>query len=214
MAFVETPVLHYPGADGSPGGLAVIDIAFLLEKITLGLYWLVHDHLRETEGDQARQAWTQAWGSMVEAMVEDDLLALAPVVLGTESAYYTEEDLRFAYPGHKTSDVVIDSGDVLVAVEIGSGRPSVETVRAGDPAALRRDLERLAYKKIRQLDDTARCLITEPEKLLGYAGASRPVQPVVVAAGGFFMSPVTAKATTEYCTTEAYLTHPLIRPRP
>ena len=147
MAFVETPVLHYPGADGSPGGLAVIDIAFLLEKITLGLYWLVHDHLRETEGDQARQAWTQAWGSMVEAMVEDDLLALAPVVLGTESAYYTEEDLRFAYPGHKTSDVVIDSGDVLVAVEIGSGRPSVETVRAGDPAALRRDLERLAYKK-------------------------------------------------------------------
>ena len=80
-------------------------------------------------------------------MVEDDLLALAPVVLGTESAYYTEEDLRFAYPGHKTSDVVIDSGDVLVAVEIGSGRPSVETVRAGDPAALRRDLERLASKE-------------------------------------------------------------------
>jgi hypothetical protein len=211
MAFVESPVLHYPGIDGSSGGLVVIDVELLIEKITMGLYWIVHDHLRDTEGDGSRRLWTQAWGDMVEAMIEDNLRAHAPQILGGQSAYFTEEDLRSAYPGHKTSDVVIDAGDVLLAVEIGSGRPSVETVRAGDPSALRKDLERLAFKKIRQLDDTATCLIDSPVPLLGAEAPKRPVQPVVVAAGGFFMSPVTANAIAEYCTDNGFLSHALVR---
>jgi hypothetical protein len=211
MAFVETPVLHYPSEDDSPGGLVVIDLAFLLEKITVGLYWLVHDYLRDNESDLARQSWTQAWGDMVEAMVEDNLRGHVPVILGGQSALYTEHDLHASYPGHKTSDVVIDCGDVVMAIEIGSGRPSVDTVRGGNPDALRRDLERLAFKKIRQLDDTARCLTEAPEKLIGSVTPIRPVQPVLVAAGGFFMSPVTANAIAEYCATNGFLTHALVR---
>ena len=137
--------------------------------------------------------------------MEDDLRPHVPPVLGAQSGYYTEEDLQAAYPGHKTSDVVIDAGDVLLAVEIVSGRLSTDTVRRGDPEALRRDLEKLAYKKIRQLDDTANCLIANPAKLLGYPAPVRPIQPVVVAAGGFPMSPVTANVVVEYCVSQGYL---------
>lgn len=212
MAFVESPVLHYPSSDDTPGSLLLIDLAFLVEKITLGLYWLVHDHLRDKEGDLARTRWTQAWADMVEAMVEDDLRPHSPTLLGGGRTYYTEEDLRVAYPDHKTSDVVIDGGDVLLAIEIGSGRPSSEMIRAGNPDALRKDLERLAYKKIRQLDDTAKCLVEKPEKLLGVAASVRPVQPVLVAAGGFVVSPITGNAIAEYCAEGGYLDHAQIRP--
>jgi hypothetical protein len=205
MAHIESPVLHYPGTN-EPGGLVVIDLAFLLQKITFGLYWLVHDHLRDHEGDLARQRWTQAWGDMVEAMIEDSLRPHAPPVLGAQSTFYTEDDLKAVYPGHKTSDVVIDAGDTIMAIEIGSGRPSAETTRGGSPDALRKDLERLAFKKIRQLDDTSRCLIRAPQDLLGYEGPARPLQPVVVAAGGFVMSPVTANAVKEYCESHDLLT--------
>ena len=40
---------------------------------------------------------------------------------------------------------------------------------------------------------------------------SDPVQPVLVAAGGFFMSPITANAIAEYSATNGLLTHALVR---
>ena len=202
MAYVESPVLHYPGTS-EPGGLVVIDLAFLLQKITLGLYWLVHDHLRDHEGDLARQQWTQAWGDMVEAMIEDSLRPHAPLVLGAQSTFYTEDDLETAYPGHKTSDVVIDAGDAIMAIEIGSGRPR-RIVRRGARAAQRPRTSRI------QEDPPARrhlpVLDTRTSGPARLSGAGRPVQPVVVAAGGFVMSPVTANAVKEYCASGDLLT--------
>jgi hypothetical protein len=205
MAFLETPVLRFPAVDGGVGSLMLIDPELLVERVTTGLYWTVHDHLKATEGDLARQHWTQAWGDMVEAMVEDEVRPHAPQIFGEGRSFFTEEDLEVAYPGSSRSDIVIDTGHVRLAIEVVSGRPSVGTIRHGSPESLRDDLERLVYKKIRQLDGTAECLIESPEALLGYTPPSRQVQPVIVAAGGFFMSPVVASAVGEYCQDNGFL---------
>ena len=212
LALMTTPVLHYPGiAPGELGGLLVIDLEFLIDRVTAGLYWLVHDRLKAEEGEQSRRAWTQAWGAMVEAMVEEELRPHAPAMLGAGSTFFTEEDLGRAYPGRKTADVVIDGGSALVALEIVSGRPSTNTVLNGSPNALRADLERIVFKKVRQLDDSVKCLLENPDALLGSVESSRPIQPVVVAAGGFAMSPVTAGAINEYCREHDLLSHPRVR---
>lgn len=211
LAFKTAPVLHYPGAPGELGGLIVIDLDFLLERVTSGLFYIVNDAVKEADGDLARQQWTQAWGSMVEAMVEENLRPHAGRLLGEGKTYFTEADLQAAYPRHKTSDLVLDLGDALVAIEIVSGRQSSATVFSGDPDALRSDLERLVFKKVKQLDDTATCLLDGPDAL-GLPAGSRPVQPIVVAAGGFAMSPVTANAINDYCLAEGKLRRSEIRP--
>ena len=210
LAFKTTPVLHHHLEGEERGRLVVIDLEFLLERVTSGLFYFVHDHLKAVDGELARQRWTQAWGTMVEAMVEENLLPHALPVLGEGKTYFTEEDLKAAYPNHKTADVVLDLGSALVAVEIVSRRPSSDTVLLGDPDALRDDLERIVYKKVRQLDDTAKCLLRDPSAL-GLPAQRRPIQPVVVAAGGFAMSPVTANAIDDYCAANGKLTGQGIR---
>jgi hypothetical protein len=84
-------------------------------------------------------------------------------------------------------------------------------VLTGNPESLMSDLERIVFKKVRQLDDTVACLINDPSAL-GLPVVSRQLQPVVVAAGGFAMSPVTANAITQYCLDERKLSHALVRP--
>jgi hypothetical protein len=204
LAFKTTPVLHHRLEGEERGRLVVIDIEFLLDRVTSGLFYFVHDHLKEVEGELARQQWTQAWGAMVEAMVEENFRPHTLPLLGGGKTYFTEEDLKVAYPGHKTSDLVLDLGDALVAVEIVSRRPHGDTLLLGDPNALRIDLERIVFKKVRQLDDTVTCLLQDPSAL-GLPAGRRPIQPVVVAAGGFAMSPVTANAINDYCVSEGKL---------
>ena len=71
-----------------------------------------------------------------------------------------------AYPEHKTADTVIDFGERFVAFEIVSGQISVNTRVHGSLMSYEADLERLVFKKLRQLDDTASCLIRDAARLL------------------------------------------------
>ena len=138
-------------------GLLVLDQSFLVGRMTAGLYWLVHDYVRDTRGETDRLRWTQAWGSMVEAMAEDELRPHAPLLLGDSvgTTYYTEEDLQTAFPKSKACDVVIDMGDGLAAIEIVSGQLTIGTRIDGTPDAFWRDMDKLVFKKMHQLDETA-----------------------------------------------------------
>jgi len=207
LAFQEAPVLRVGD------GLMVIDQDFLLARVTSGIYWIVHDWLKKYRGDGARQSWTQAWGDMVEALAEESIRVLAPPILGGGSGgtYFTEDDLALAYPGHKTCDAVIDFGTCFVAFEIVSGQLSTGTRIDGDLDAFERDMERLAYKKIRQLDDSATCIATNETPLTGVNG-NRTVIPIVVAGGGFPVSSITSTCIQEYCEAHGLIHGERIRP--
>ena len=181
-------------------GIAILDKAYLIERFTSGLYWIVHDYLRDNEGHAARKAWTQTWADMIESIAEDALKAHVPTSLDGSKNFYTETDLGHAYPGHKRSDVLIDFGIGFGAFEIVSGQLTVGTRVQGDVEALKRDIEKIALCKIEQLDDTASCLIDDESRLTGVSPTpARPVQPVVIAGGGFPVCIPTMKYVREWC---------------
>jgi hypothetical protein len=127
---------------------------------------------------------------------------LAPPLLGAgRDTYFSEEELKSLYPGQgrKHCDIGIDFGDTVLLADAVSGPVSVPTRTLGDAAALNKDLERLVYKKTRQLDDTAARLLEDSpatRTLLGRPAAR--IQPVVIHAGQFPHSPpVSASITTQ-----------------
>jgi hypothetical protein len=206
LAFQSRPILNLPN------GLLVVDVPYLLGRVMTGLYWDVFDDLRDKGGTE-HLTWTQAWGDMVEALVEDSLRPIAPPVLDNSSkTFYTEEDLEVAYPdpGVRRSDALIDFGPTVGAFEIVSGQLTTRSRVDGDPDAFKDDLEKIAYKKLRQLDGTLRAVLANLTHLYGHA-VPRPIQPVVVAGGGLPISPVTVNAIAEYCQTKDLFANGLIR---
>lgn len=200
FALKETPVVLFPDTAPPLSTVVPTDIPLLLEKITTGLYWIVHDDQKASRGELARQRWTQAWGAAVEAMIEDDLRPLAPTLLGEGGqTFFTEEDLRKAYPGIPNADVVIDYGSHFAVVEIVSGRLHSETIKGRSPVQLRSDMEKIVYKKVRQLNNSVEALRADPSPLLGADAPQRRIQPILVAGGGFPLSPITSAAISEYC---------------
>ena len=66
------------------------------ERVTRGLYWLIHDYEKSAYGDKARNRWTQAYSEMIETRVEDQLRQIAPQLIGGQRAFFTEGDLLAA----------------------------------------------------------------------------------------------------------------------
>jgi hypothetical protein len=198
LAFEQKPVIRLES------GLVVLDAGLLLTRITTGLYWFVHDFLRDKEGDKARNAWTIAWGSILESAAEDSLKTFAPIALDGRT-FFTEEDLAVAYPGQgiRRCDAVIDYGSALLAAEIVSGQLTVPTRVFGDADRLKDDIEKIVMKKARQLDQTITCL-QEEARLPGVV-ANGPVFPLIVACAGFPMSPIMSKYIEKTCKEEGIL---------
>lgn len=193
----------------------VLDTKYLLERVTRGLYWLVHDHERDSHGDEARNRWTQVYGDMIEFRVEDQLRRLAPPLIGQSSTFFTEEDLRAAFhskgKAQKNVDTGIDFGEAVLLAEVVSGQVSVPTRSQANVDAFKKDVERLALKKIRQLDVSATNLLLNPQPSRSPLPApANKIRPVVVQGGGFPVNVVTRRYIDECSGQEHLLTHPSI----
>jgi hypothetical protein len=188
----ETPVLR------AEPGLLVLDVSYLWERITSGLYWIVHDYERTHHGDIARLLWTQAYASMVEAMAEDEMRQMAPPLLGKtrSKTFFTEEDIREVFPG-KQCDAAIDMGTEILIFEVVSGQMTVPTRIEGSREKFREDVDRLVLKKCRQLDSVAHALLQNEEPLTGVRRSLLRVTPVVVVGGGFPLNPFTTEFIEE-----------------
>lgn len=205
LVFQETPVMDLGH------GLVVLDEDFLLDKVTTGLYWEVHDHEKGRSEDD-RRLWTQVYGQMVEFQMEESIDALVPPDLGGTPTSYSEEDLGEAYPGKRT-DRVVDRGDTFLLAEVVSGRLTVASRIEGDVGAFRDDTEKLVMKKVRQLNETGRALAADGGTALTgiERGAMPRMLPVVVVAGGFGgypINPVTVEYVRKLIKEEGVLSHP------
>jgi hypothetical protein len=192
--------------------LIVLDERYLIERITSGLYWLVHDHEKRTYGEQARHLWNQAYAEMTEARAEDQLRAMAPRLIGGGSTFFTEEDLSRAFPGAKTCDAGIDfGGDVLLA-EVVSGTVKVPTREEADTASFRADTKRLVLKKARQLDAAARSLFADPQPTISpITDPARRTFPIIICGGQYPINPVTVSYIDEQIASERLFADARIR---
>ena len=82
--------------------ILVLDEQYLIERATQGLYWFVHEKERELDGQRGWRRWNGAYANMVERRVEDQLRRVTPPLIGgSGSAFFTEEDLQAAFPRSK-----------------------------------------------------------------------------------------------------------------
>ena len=71
--------------------VVVLDEQYLVERVTRGLHWLVHDHEKTVYGENPRRAWIQVWSEMIETRAEDELRQLAPRLIGGGRAFFTKK---------------------------------------------------------------------------------------------------------------------------
>lgn len=180
----------------------VLDEAFLLERVTTGLFFLVLEHEGRVGGEAASQQWRDAYAQMHELLVEDYLKGFAPHSFGGETLVFDEDDLRLAYDpknrGGGRADLGIDYGSSVLLADAVSGQLSIATRQDGDKAAFTRDIQQLVVKKARQLAGTVEKVTRDPQP----AGAplSAPataVHTVVVPGGQFPVNPVTTRFIDE-----------------
>jgi hypothetical protein len=172
--------------------VVVLDERYLVERVTRGLYWLVHDYEKSAYGDKARNRWTQAYSEMIETRVEDQLRQMAPQLIGGQRAFFTEEDLQAAFPGDRNIDAGADFGGDVVLAEVVAGTVKLATREQADVTSFREDAERIVLGKARQLYVSAADLLRDPQP----ANSPLPVPavrilPVVVCGGQFPVNPLT-----------------------
>jgi hypothetical protein len=185
--------------------VVVLDERYLVERVTRGLYWLVHDNEKRQYGEKARNAWTQVWSEMIETRVEDQLRRMAPVLIGGERAFFTEENLRAAFPGTKNCDAGVDFGADVVLAEVVSGTVKVATREQADVASFREDTERIVLGKARQLYVTAANLLRSPQPAASpLATPPGRVFPIVVIGGQFPVNPLTIRYINEDLASEGH----------
>jgi hypothetical protein len=206
LAIESRPVL------GVGDGLIVLDEQMLWRRCTSGLFWNVHDALKERSEREAG-SFREAFGAMVEEAVEASLRRLAPIDLGGATNYYTEHDLASAYgPGVARCDAIVDFGGDVMFVEVVSGRLSVQARVNADLAKLEADFDRLVIAKCRQIDDAMKCFMADERPLTGLAPRTHvPVLvPVLVVGGGFPVNPLSLSYIRDRLGENGYLDDPRI----
>lgn len=203
LAVQQRPVLELQH------GLLVLDIDYLWERVTDGLYWIVHDH-EKTISAKDQQRWRDAWGEMVEEASEDSIRTMAPPVLDGSTTFYTEEDIGRGYGG-KRADAAIHFGAHLALFEVVSGQLTVKTRVEGDVASFKADTEKMVMKKVRQLHETAAAILNDEVPLTGHPNTlGVRIVPIVVASGGYPINPSTVAYVSELMAAEQLLQDPRV----
>jgi len=169
----------------------ILDEAFLLEKLTTGLFFLVLEHERARFGDAGAKRWRDAYAQMHEMLVEDYLRDFAPVDLDGTPTTFDEHDLQHVYDrkgkaGGGRVDFGIDYGDIVVLADAMSGQLSVAARELGDRAALTRDLDRLVVRKGKQLAGSFEKVTRDPQPAASILSRSATRVHTMVVTGGQF----------------------------
>ncbi|GAA2492314.1 hypothetical protein [Terrabacter carboxydivorans] len=186
LPFENRPLLRLSKTD-----VLVIDMVLLQRRFTSALYWLVHDHERDTHGNTARIQWTQTYSELVEMHAEHLLKDAAPPMLDGTSSFFTEETVRLL--GGSAADCGIDFGDFVLVADIVQHNVKVPARAFADASAFRDDVKKSVLGKARQLDDTIEQLLTKVAHRAHPLGRRpRRVVPMVVEGAEF---PVIAETT-------------------
>jgi hypothetical protein len=189
LAFEAKPILS------TDAGLLVVDEDYLWQRVTTGLYWIVHDYLKfeRAPGTDTNLRWNECYGEMVELYVEDALQVMTPRLLdGSSGTFYTEDDLERAYGATKKCDAAIFFGGALLMVEVIGGQMAVPTRIEGDPGQFAKDTDRLVIDKCRQLSESCEAVSADEMALTGFPPTpDLRFAPAVVVGGGYPVNPAT-----------------------
>lgn len=147
-AIRQQPFLHLDDR------VVILDLQFLADLLTAGIYWLIFDSLHKAHRDSFREMWGRAF----ELYVTRELRAFYP-----NSASLLSVDI-----GHKDGqvDAILDFGPTVIVFEIKSSLLTDTAKRSGDAGILTTDIERKFIenergkpKAVLQLARAARALL-------------------------------------------------------
>ena len=132
---------------------------------------------------------------MTEALAEELVKAITPILVDGSSAFFTEEDIKATFATRRYTPSNIDAGiDFTTSValfEVVNKAISLDA-RTGDTEAFKTDAEQAITEKTKQLDGTAKLLRRDPQPTA--SPLDRPatkVFPIVVCGNHFPFNPVT-----------------------
>ncbi len=203
--FERYPVVRWP-----TGHLTVISPTMVIKRAS-GL-WPMFDILREleTHGDMRKASKVQ--GAVALAHEIWALEGFREIVGGRPDRFYSEEQLRKAFPGSKVADAALDYGDSWVVVEVTTKGIQAATAAGSSDYAVTTDLDD-CIRKARQLDATIDNLRHRQDKLTGVKVGQPPhFHPVLVIADRFASGPILTTLLWERLTNLGVLQGPDVAP--
>ncbi len=198
LPFEKAPVLRHRDR------FLVLDQEYLERRITTSMLWPIADHESHLGGGRASRAWLTAYGQAVESATREQLAAIArpvPIVGGAKAdqTYFVDGQLLKAYPAKKgepqrQTDAAIWLADahVWLTIEVVQHELKVPTRQGRQLGAFKDDFEKMVAKKLRQLDRTAKDLLSDNgAALLNYAPGAVWIQPILIQGGFFPVQPPT-----------------------
>jgi hypothetical protein len=152
----------------------------------------VHEKERELDGKRGWTRWNNAYANMVERRAEDQLRRMTLPLVDGGSLFFTEENLRAAFPGRKNADAGIDYGNLVLLAEVVTTQVALSTRENADAAAYSKDIDKFFLKKAGQLDESATDLLRDPQPAA--SPLDKPAErilPVAIRGGQFPVNPVT-----------------------
>lgn len=153
---------QYPLFRMSNGSAIPISLPFLLDKMSLGAYWLLHESFRTADSEHGVQTFTAHIGKLFEEYITD--LLLRTYSAGGPERFFDEQSILRASPHMqqarrrgkqpKCCDGVLVSGTSLVLFEMTATTLPAQTLMEGDPVTFESGLHYKFAKKIDQLTQT------------------------------------------------------------
>jgi len=188
------PFRRFPVYRRRDGLLVMISHEFLLNALNDGIYWVLHDHIRDVHGEAQRSRFTQFYAWLFEKFVLDFTRS---AMTGDAHRVYGEAD---ATPSTAAADVAVWRGTAWGLIEVTKSAIRYdETLLTGDLKAIRSDIARFATKA-RQGRDAADRLRDGAVRYEGHDSPedrALPIRRVVVLADGLPRFPLLNEITRE-----------------
>jgi hypothetical protein len=110
--------------------ILILDVQFLAELLTLGIYWGIHDNLSSNK----RETFKELWGRMIELYAVNLLGQFYPRASGILSADLSYKDGQV--------DALLDFGSAVIIMEIKSSLLTEQAKRGGDKKQFLADFRR------------------------------------------------------------------------
>lgn len=196
-------------------GLLPSSLRFLAESFTSGVFFRIFNYLHARD-EQAWKRWTRFYGKLIEAYARKllDSMLGGPGVTSSHlmRRILWEEDLQALYPDRKVTDAVLVYPEAILPIEVVSSRPGVKTLVAGELSAFMADLEKVVFKKIRQIESIVEIGLRTPGALGGIPGHSLAIRPVLVVGHAFPMMPGLAREIREGIRKDSPMRDPRVSP--
>jgi hypothetical protein len=174
LPFWKHPVLRL-----SSGEMVPLSQRLLFERLSSGVFWIVHDYLKKAEGDDARAKFTRFVGELFQQQVHEilrDMIGDSPHV-----SKRLFDDFEYGEPRVRGSDATVVYQDAVIFVEASVARLRyVPTVLEADLDSLAEDVDKCVLAKARQLDRVVRDFRAGKFSLGNVNPRVVPVIPVLV----------------------------------